>query len=297
VTVQVGVVVVTHAGAGNILQRCVASVVASGDADIVVVVDNSGIGLDDGALGPDIDCTLRVENRGFGAAANVGFRAVIERLGPACAVALLNDDVTVAAGWLEPLTAALVTSAEVGGAQPKLLVAGTEPPIVNSVGVCLDRAGAGVDIGYHEPDGPEWSRAGPIEMFSGGAVLFRASFIEDLGGFDERFFLYYEDVDLALRGGERGWVFRCAPTSVVHHAGGASTAALGTELRRLQDRNRLWTAFRFGSRRRIAAALWLSIRRLRHHPRSAHGSALVAGLSGAPRRLAERRSARREPRL
>lgn len=290
-TVQVGVVITTHAGAGDMLRRCVAAVVAGGGADMVVVVDNSGAGHDDEAHGPGIDQIVRVENRGFGAAANAGFRSVVEHFGPDCALALLNDDVTVTPGWLEPLITALVSDERIGGVQPKLLVADTDPPMVNSVGVCLDRAGAGSDIGFGQPDGPEWSAAGPIGLFSGGAMLFRAAFINDLDGFDERHFLYYEDVDLAMRGKERGWVFHCAPASVVHHEVGATASSLGDEVRRLQDRNRLWTAFRFGSARGVASALWLSIRRLRHEPRAAHRRALLAGLAGAPRRLIERRRA------
>jgi len=294
VTVQVGVVIITHAGAGEMLRRCVASVAAGGGADMVVVVDNSGTDFDDEAHGPDIDCVMRVENLGFGAAANAGFRKVIERFGPGCAMALLNDDVTVTPGWLGPLTSAIASDEHIGGVQPKMLVADTEPRLVNSLGVKIDGAGAGSDIGYLEPDGPAWSTAGPIKIFTGGAVLLRATFIEDLDGFDERYFLYYEDVDLALRGRERGWTFWCAPASVVHHVGGASVASLGDDVRRLQDRNRLWTAFRFGSMRGIYAAVWLSIRRLRHHPRRAHRRALAAGLRGAPRRLLERwRAARR----
>lgn len=294
---KVGMVIVTHAGVGEMLRRCVQSVDDGGGVDHIVVVDNSGVvgaeDLDEWA----IDQVLRVDNHGFGAAANVGFRSVIEQLGSDCAVGLLNDDVTVTSGWIEPLIGLLARDEQVGAVQPKLLVAETEPPLVNSVGVQLDAAGAGTDIGYREADGPAWSTAGPIDIFSGGAVLFRASFIDDLDGFDERYFLYYEDVDLALRGAERGWTFACEPLSVVHHAVSASTMSLGDDLRRLQDRNRLWTAFRFGSQRSIAAAVWLSVRRLRHAPLRMHWKALAAGLSGAPRRLGERRhAARRLPR-
>lgn len=285
---QVGVVITTHLGVGEMLRRCVDSVTQAGGADMVVVVDNSGVTPSIGAHGGDIDDVVLVQNHGFGAAANAGFRRVVDRLGPDCGLALLNDDVTVTPRWLEPLVAVLDADGGVGAVQPKLLVAGSRPPVVNSVGVRLDRFGAGIDIGYNAPDGPAWSVAGPIEIFTGGAVLLRASFIEDLDGFDERFFLYYEDVDLSLRGRERGWAFRCAPLSVVAHAGGASAESLGDDVRRLQDRNRLWTAFRFGSARGIVSALWLSIRRLRHHPRRMHRQALLAGMQGAPRRLFER---------
>lgn len=294
----VGVVITTHEGAGAMVRHCVAAVVNAGDVDLVVVVDNSGhntagVGetVDSEAYGGGVDCALHVDNLGFGAAANAGFRYVIERLGDNCMIALLNDDVVVSSGWLGPLKAVLDGNERIGAVQPKLLISGTEPALVNSVGVVLDHTGAGTDIGYREPDGPIWNTSGPIELFSGGAVLLSAAFIDDLDGFDERYFLYYEDVDLSLRGAERRWAFHCATTSVVTHAVGASAVLLGDDLRRIQDRNRLWVAFRFGSTRVIAAALWLSIRRLRHQPRRIHARALVQGVAGAPTRLLERRRA------
>ena len=74
--------------------------------------------------------------------------------------------------------------------------------------VYLDPARTFPELGFGEPDGPEWKEPREIDAFTGGAVLFRRTFLEDLGGFDERYFLYYEDVDLALRGAERGWCYR-----------------------------------------------------------------------------------------
>jgi len=205
--------------------------------------------------------------------------------GPPTYVMLLNDDIVVEPGWLPPLVAALDGDDGVGAVQPKLLLdAGT----VNSVGVAFDRYGAGADIGYGEDDGPAFSRPATIRAFTGGAVLLRAAFLRDLGGFDERYFLYYEDVDLALRGAERGWRYRCIPASAVRHAQGSSTAELGDELAFLRERNRLWTCFRFHGAATIGRACWLGARRVRHRPRSAHARALGAGLAGAPRRLLER---------
>jgi GT2 family glycosyltransferase len=304
----VAVVVVTHQGSTDMLRRCLASIHHAGGADLVVVVDNSGRTSAQVDIGP-VDHIVSIPNSGFGAAANRGARQAVEQLGGTPAIALLNDDVEVTPGWLRPLRDALEVHPDLGAVQPKLLLAGgpmrepalqepTEPapvPIVNSVGVALDQFGAGSDIGFGEVDDRRWAEARSIDIFTGGAVLLRHEFLVQTSGFDERLFLYYEDVDLSLRGRDLGWRYRCEPSSVVHHGSGSSTAALGAQLAYYQERNRLVTAFRFGSISLIRRAVWLSIRRVRHRPRRAHLRALGAGLAGAPRALRARRSANRAP--
>ena len=294
-------IVVTHAGPGAMLARCLDALHVDQGVDALIVVDNS-VGSAHGRtaadLGSAVDLTVVVENHGFGAAVNAGIAAAT-RLAHAAGderdgyYAVFNDDVVVDPGWLEPLLDEITGDDQLGAVQPKMLYAATDPAIVNSVGVELDACGAGTDIGMGERDGAGFAQPTDIAMFSGGAVLLSSGFIDDLGGFDERYFLYYEDVDLALRGAQRGWRFRCVPASTVRHEGSATTSGAGDEIRRLQERNRLWVAFRFGSAPTVGRALWLSIRRLRHAPRAIHWRALAAGLGGAPGRLIERiRSAR-----
>ena len=123
--------------------------------------------------------------------------------------------------------------------------------------------------------------------------MFRPEFLDETGGFDERYFLYYEDVDLALRGAELGWTYRCEVSSIVSHHGGATTADLGDDLVRYQERNRLLAATRFAPPPTIARAFWLSLRKLRHVRQGAHARALGGGLAGAPGALVRRIAARR----
>jgi GT2 family glycosyltransferase len=167
----------------------------------------------------------------------------------------------------------------------------TDPALVNSLGVAFDEHGAGVDVGDGRWAADVDTEPVDIEMFTGGAVVMTAAFLDATGGFDPRYFLYYEDVDLALRGRLLGWSYRLAPASVVDHRREGTTAGDPGRTRYLRERNRLWVAFRFAGPRHIVAGVWLSLRRLRHRPRATHAAALVAGLAGAPRRLWERRSA------
>lgn len=282
---MIAAVVVTFSAPADVLDRCLRALCGDGGLDQIVVVDTGG----SAQIAPDlaeVAALVRMENRGYGAAANLGFGSVSD----ASAVVLLNDDVVVRPGWLAPLVDELAPE-DVGATQPALLRPGGD--VVVSLGVALDRYGAGSDIG----DGgvrPTDRSPTELDIFTGGAVLFDTRFLQSTGGFDERFFLYYEDVDLALRGRSLGWRFRLVPDSIVEHCRGTSTGELADDTRFYQERNRLWMAFRYASVITIARALLLSVRRLRHGPRAVHRRALVAGLAGAPRRLVERARAVRE---
>ena len=271
---MIAAVVVTHAAPAATLTACIGSIRRAGGVERILVVDNGG-----GAEmnGDDLEL-IRVPNHGYGAAANEGFRRALA-LG-ASAIALLNDDITVRAGWTEPLQQALKLH-RVGAAQPKLLIAGSNPPRVNSLGVTIGRDGAGTDMGEGTLDVVVGSSS-EIARFTGGAVMFAPDFLRETGGFDERFFLYYEDLDLADRGAALGWTYELVPASVVEHEGSATTGADVKGTRYLQERNRLWHAFRHCDVGTQARAVWLSIRRLRHRPRAVHLKALLAGLTGAP---------------
>ncbi|MEY2414992.1 MAG: hypothetical protein QOH53_326 [Ilumatobacteraceae bacterium] len=258
------------------LDACIQSVLAGGDADHVIVVDNGG----SASVGSDVVLVRAPSNLGFGGGANLGFHRAAE-LG-ATEIALLNDDIEVESGWLAPLRAALDDDPKHGAVQPKLLLAGSDPPRINSLGVTISGDGAGSDIAYGQVDGPQFGDDRPIESFTGGAVLFRSQFLEETRGFDDSYFLYYEDVDLARRGALLGWTYECVPSSVVWHQLSASTSQLGRRARYLQERNRLRFAFRFGDRAMVRRALWLSIRRLRWSPRGTHARALIAGIWHAP---------------
>jgi GT2 family glycosyltransferase len=274
----IAAVVVTFSAPAEVLDRCLRSVSDAGGVDRLVVVDTGGAAKVADDLVDRVEL-IRTDNRGYGAAANVGFAAVNE----APAIALLNDDVVVSDGWLAPLIAAMRPDG-VGAVQPALL--GPVGDVV-SLGVELDRYGAGTDVGEGEPL-PVDRSACEIAMFTGGAVLFDVEFLRSTGGFDERWFLYYEDVDLAQRGRRLGWRYLVAPASTVEHRRGTSTGARPDETRFLQERNRLWTTFRFGSVATMARGTWLSVRRLRHEPVKVHRRALFAGIGGAPRRWFER---------
>jgi GT2 family glycosyltransferase len=134
-------------------------------------------------------------------------------------------------------------------------LAGPSAAVVNSAGVLLLEGGYGADRGYLEVDRGQYNEPAEVFAWSGASVLLSRRYLDAVGLFDERFFLYYEDFDLAWRGRLRGWRHVYVPRSVARHVHGAA-AGLGS---RLQDhhveRNRLITLVRDAPAGLAAAAV------------------------------------------
>ena len=286
---MLAVVVLTYRPPADVLHDCIASLVRSADADAIVVVDNGGAANAGRVAAAETPVTvLRPgENLGFAGGMNLGMRHAIDA--GATSVALLNDDTVVAPGWLATLAARLDDGDDVGAVQPKLLFPGPPPERINSVGVRWRTDGAGIDIGFDEIDRGQYDQTRPIELFTGGAVLLRRELIEMTGGFDDRYFLYYEDVDLGLRGRELGWRYLCEPASVVWHRRGATTAARPTQSRYWQERNRLWCLARHAPASSVVRGLALSAARLARHPSRPQLRAVLDGVRGMPLARRQRR--------
>lgn len=114
--------------------------------------------------------------------------------------------------------------------------------IVQNAGTFIGHRGIGVNRGFAQrtsddlgPDAPLWC---------GAAVVFHPDYLRAVGGFDPEYFLYYEDVDLALRGVAQGWTTVHVPAAIVEHRH-SDRSVQGTELVEvLQHRNRLLTLVR-----------------------------------------------------
>jgi GT2 family glycosyltransferase len=278
--------VVTYNAPVATVTACLRSLHEAGGIDRCVLVDTGGRAVIPAEL-VDLVELMVVPNRGYGAAANAGWRRL--QTDGVDAVAILNDDVVVRPGWIEALVDVL--GGRIGVAQPLIVEAGSGAG-VSSRGVEFDRYGAGIDVGRGGPPPPP-GRVDPLDVFTGGAFVTTPAFLAATGGFDERWFLYYEDADLARRGRELGWEYRLVAAAVVEHLGGVSTSVDADRTRYLQERNRLLFAARHLPVAVLGRATWLSVRRLRHEPRRVHARALAAGLALMPTRLIERARSRR----
>jgi GT2 family glycosyltransferase len=111
--------------------------------------------------------------------------------------------------------------------------------VVNSAGSILVEGGYGADRGFQELDEDQYNQPAEVFAWSGSSVLLRPAYLEDVGTFDERLFLYYEDFDLSWRGQARGWRYLYVPGSVVRHAHAASSIEGSERFDYYVERNRL----------------------------------------------------------
>jgi GT2 family glycosyltransferase len=201
------------------LGRALRSLEAQSRPAEVVVVDN---GSSDGTAEllrdefPQVTLLELGRNIGFGPALN---RAVAEH--PADPVILLNDDAEAEPRFLEALLDAAADGVEtVAG----VLVQEAAPELIDSAGVVADRTLMGFDYLHGEPLSAAAAAGDPLGP-TGGAALYRLDAFRAAGGFDERIFLYYEDLDLALRLRAAGARCRLAPEARAVHAYSAGLGA------------------------------------------------------------------------
>ena len=201
---------------------CLASVERAGaDLRRVLVVDNeSGGDLQRRmrATYPDVVVLPQMENLGFARAVNVGAHYAISR--GATAVLLLNNDAVLLPGAMQHLTETLANSPDLGVITGKVFL--TEAPDrLWAVGGTFTGRRV-VELGAGEPDVGAYDDA-RLDFVYGCAMVMRADVFRDVGGFDERFFLYYEDIDLCLRARAAGWGIGIAPDAHLLHEGSKST--------------------------------------------------------------------------
>ncbi|GAB4237144.1 MAG: hypothetical protein Kow00109_10920 [Acidobacteriota bacterium] len=157
------------------------------------------------------------ENAGFARAVNLGVRRAATPY-----VGILNADVRPEPTWLEELAATLDRHADVAAAAPKMLLA-ERPGILNGVGGAMNRLGYTWDRGMGEEDRGQYDEPAEVLFAPAAAALFRREAFLGSGGFDARFFMYHEDVDLGWRLWLLGHRILTAPAAVVYHHFGGST--------------------------------------------------------------------------
>lgn len=257
----------------------------------VLVVDNASTdrSLEVLAAWPDVRVLRLARNTGFAGGANAGVAAVDRPL-----VAVLNSDARPDPAWLSELLAVVVTSPPDVWAWGSVLL--SPDGVVESAGDAW-RGTSAYKLLRDRPAAELPAR--PYEVFAppGAAPLCRRAVLRDLGGYDERFFLYYEDVDLSWRARLAGHRALQVPTARVTHLGSATSSAKQSRAWFHIARNSLWCAVRCPPEVHPRALLRATRRELSDARRRGVATAYLrgrtAGVIGLPRQLAIRRALQR----
>jgi GT2 family glycosyltransferase len=132
--------------------------------------------------------------------------------------------------------------------------------VINNVGSRLVAGGYGGDRGFLEPDAGQFEVADEVFAWCGCAVLLSTRYLREVGAFDDRFFMYYEDTDLSWRGRLAGWRYLYVPTSIVRHVHAASSREGSALFGHFVERNRLLTLARNAPWSMLADASYVYLR-------------------------------------
>jgi GT2 family glycosyltransferase len=182
---------------------------------------------------PDATVIELDANRGFAGGVAEGLRRARGDW-----ILLINNDATVEPDAARELLAVARSGDRIGSVAAQMRFAG-ETQIINSAGLVIDRLGIAFDRLLGLP--PSSSEDEAIEVFgsSGGAGLFSRAMLDELDGFDESFFAFLEDADLAWRARMRGWRSLYAPGAIVHHHHSATAQHGSSRKHFLVGRNRI----------------------------------------------------------
>lgn len=238
---RVSVIVVVYDTTAPRLERCLSALRSSVGVDAeVIVVDNASPHPVHAPLAHRV--LTRGANGGFAAGVNDGIRAAATS--SADWIAVVNDDAVVEPTALRRCIDALEAGHRTTlAAAPKVLLADVEPATLDSCGIVVRPTGEAFSAGTGQPDLGQFDTDTTVLGPCFSAAVFRSDAFTRVGLLDERYFLYYEDVDWALRCFLSGHDTVFVPSAVVHHEHAASTRHLG-ELRRhrLVQRNLLLCA-------------------------------------------------------
>lgn len=236
----IGAIVVDH-DAGRLLEGCVRSLLENG-ASIVIVVENGQVGSASAALreipgGLEAGLVQVVRpgpNVGFGAGVNRGLAALGGQPFPPEWILVSNPDVVIHPGGLAALRQVLEAQQTWALVGPRIFTeTGDIYPSVRNFPNLTDAAGHAL-LALFNPKNPFTLRYNPgapegdvnisVGWVSGSCFLARRRALEELGGFDEAYFMYNEDMDLCWRAHEAGWGVGFTGAAEVTHVQGVSTA-------------------------------------------------------------------------
>lgn len=189
---------------------------------------------------PAVEIIRNESNQGFAQ----GYNAALTRVNSDYYV-LLNSDIEVTPGWIEPVISLMESDPKIAACQPKILswhnkkmfeYAGAGGGWIDSLGYPFAR-GRVFDV--CEPDKGQYNDAAPCFWATGASLFIRADVFHKAGGFDPTFFAHQEEIDLCWRIQLMGYKVYAQPASVVYHVGGGTLPKGNSRKTFLNFRNNL----------------------------------------------------------
>jgi GT2 family glycosyltransferase len=229
--------------------------------EIIVVENNSG---DDSAeriraSAPHVKLVISKTNEGFAGGCNLGVASSSGEF-----IALLNNDAKPDRSWVRSAIDKFGESPKIGAVASRVL--DWDGVLVDYVGSAMTWFGMGYKPLTTEPAPSGNDNPRDVLFGTGSAMFIRRTVFDELGGFDDRYFMFFEDVDLGWRLNLLGWRFVYEPRSLAFHKHHASMAGFGAYKETyLLERNALFTLFKNVSdeslKQVLPAALALAVRR------------------------------------
>ncbi|HJW18658.1 MAG TPA: glycosyltransferase [Flavisolibacter sp.] len=219
-------IVILNWNGRSFLEKFLPSVLATTYPVRVIVADNASS--DDSILFlessfPEVELIKLKQNYGFAKGYNEALKHVIAEY-----YVLLNSDVEVTPGWLEPILDVFASDNKIGACQPKILsytkkdsfeYAGASGGWIDKYGYPFAR---GRIFDHCERDLGQYDSIQQIFWATGAALVIKSKLFHELKGFDEYFFAHMEEIDLCWRLQLAGYKIYCCPKSVVYHVGGGT---------------------------------------------------------------------------
>lgn len=215
-------VIIPNWNGKEFLNTCLHSIEAQTMTSLIIVVDN---GSTDGSQElirssfPNIHLIPLDKNYGFVGGVNPGISYAISQNIPF--VALFNNDAMADTAWLSKLYDEITSNDTIGIVASK--IRHFEGSLLDSTGEEYSVWGLPFARGRDEIDTGQYDTQQEIFSASGGASMYRSEMLSKIGLFDQRFFAYFEDVDISFRAQLSGWRVRYQPTAVVYHRIGGTS--------------------------------------------------------------------------
>ena len=223
------------------------------DSYEVIVVDNGSV---DGSREmiegkyPDVRLIKNRENMGFAIACNQGIKAATGTY-----ISLLNNDIEVESSWLSKLYDGMERHPECGMGTTKMMFLDQRDVFYNT-GDQFHAWSVGGGRGQGEKDVGQYDEEDYVFGACAGAGIYRRDFFEQVGIFDEDFFIFAEDVDINMRGQLQGFKCIYLPEAKVYHIGTATVGLYSDRYIFLCKRNDIFVLIRNYSLRMYFRYLW-----------------------------------------